>query len=175
MAGLVALESYDSLYRKYPEMISAQVEKSINDQRKAIGTIPEAETKKALGTLTEAVSRTSETVAMRAIQASWLHACGFGMLCMLLFGTFCTFIGFVLGSARLPYWAQPSGQHTRRTVVLDAGAHPRWVDWRHCRGRVRGSRRVVLAGRNRPAPARRPGISQHFAGRDVAWISVALI
>jgi hypothetical protein len=108
---LVALESYDSLYRRYPEMISAQVQKSIDDQRRAIAAIAEAETRKAVGTLSEAVSRTSETVAMRAVQASWLHACGFGMLCMLLFGTFCTFMGFVLGSGRIPYWAQPSGHN----------------------------------------------------------------
>jgi hypothetical protein len=104
---LMALESYDTLYRRYPAIIDAQLRKSLEDQRTAIAAIADAETKRALGTLAQAVCRTSERVALRLTQASWLLLGGLAMLAIIMFGSFCTLMGFVLGSGRLPYWASP--------------------------------------------------------------------
>jgi hypothetical protein len=105
---LMALESYDTLYRRYPAIIDAQLKKSMEDQRATIAAMADAETKKALGSLAQAVCSTSESVALRLTQASWMLWCGLIMLAMVAFGSFCTFMGFVLGSGRMPYWAAPA-------------------------------------------------------------------
>jgi len=109
---LMALESYDTLYRRYPAIIDAQLRKSLEDQRTTIAAIADAETKRALGTLAQAVCRTSESVALRLTQASWMLWSGLIMLAMVMFGSFCTLMGFVLGSGRLPYWAATT-EHTQ--------------------------------------------------------------
>ncbi|MET3132805.1 MFS family permease [Oxalobacteraceae bacterium GrIS 1.11] len=102
---LMALESYDTLYRRYPAIIDAQLKQSLEDQRATIAAIADAETKKALGALAQAVCRTSASVALRLTQASWMLWSGLLMLAMVMFGSFCALMGFVLGSGRLPYWA----------------------------------------------------------------------
>lgn len=115
---LMALESYDALYRKYPAMISAHVQKTLEEQRASIAVIADVETRKALGTLAQAVSRASEAVAMQRVQASLLQSCGMAMLGLVMFGALCTFVGFVLGSGRLPYWAAPVDGGSLAVVVF---------------------------------------------------------
>lgn len=114
---LMALESYDTLYRKYPAMISSQVGQIIEDQRAAIAAIADAETKKALGTLANAVSKTSESVAVRLAEASRLQSWGWAWITSAVFGVLCVFVGFVLGSGRLPYWATPVAGQGPLTVI----------------------------------------------------------
>ncbi|MBY0557695.1 MAG: hypothetical protein K2P77_10865 [Burkholderiaceae bacterium] len=53
---LIALESYDTLYRRYPGMVNAELAKSVELQRAAIATIADAETKKAIGELSGSVA-----------------------------------------------------------------------------------------------------------------------
>ncbi|WP_202981400.1 hypothetical protein [Xylella fastidiosa] len=105
---LMALESYDTLYQKYPAMISNQVGKILDEQRLTIAAIADVETKKALGTLADAVSKTSERVAVRLVDASWWLSWGWAWFAFTALGTLCVFVGFVLGSGRLPYWADPT-------------------------------------------------------------------
>lgn len=109
---LMALESYDTLYRRYPAIIDAQLQKSLEDQRTTIAAIADAETKRALGALAQAVCSTSESVALRLTQASWMLWSGLITLAMVMFGSFCTLMGFVLGSGRLPYWAPPPADYS---------------------------------------------------------------
>lgn len=115
---LIALESYDSLYRKYPEMISAEVHKCVDDYRGLARAIAETETKRALGTLADAVGRTSEAIALRLVQAKWLQWMALATLAITAFGAFCTFIGFMLGSGRMPFWAQPSAGQSFPALIL---------------------------------------------------------
>jgi len=115
---LMALESYDTLYRKYPAMISSQVTQIIEDQKAAMATIADAETKKALGTLAEAVGKTSELIAVRLAITSRLQSWGWTLLGVVSFGVLCVFVGFVLGSGRLPFWAQVTpGQGPLATIL----------------------------------------------------------
>ena len=102
---LMALESYDTLYRKYPAMISGQVAQILAEQKAAMATIADAETKKALGTLADAVGKTSESIAVRLAEPLRLQFLGWSLLGVVAFGTLCVFVGYVLGSGRLPYWA----------------------------------------------------------------------
>ncbi|RSZ55160.1 hypothetical protein HF313_23045 [Massilia atriviolacea] len=108
---LIALESYDTLYRKYPELINAHVKQSLDDQRQLMAAMADAETKRALGAMSDAVVRASEAATARAGLGLWFQWWGFAMLGLLLFGAFCTMMGFILGSGHMPYWTRPSGNH----------------------------------------------------------------
>ncbi|MCC7005965.1 MAG: hypothetical protein IT497_04900 [Ottowia sp.] len=114
---LMALESYDTLYRKYPAIIASQVEQITESQRTLMATIADTETKKALGTLAHAVSRTSETIAVKLAEASRLQSWGWVLIGFVLFGSLCTSLGFVLGSGHIPYWAENTiGQSPLRVI-----------------------------------------------------------
>ena len=115
---LIALESYDTLYRKYPAMIAGQVQEIIEGQRTAMAAIADAETRRALGTLADAVSRTSELVAIRMADATRLQAWGWALLGLVTFGSLCVLVGFVLASGQLPYWAGPRAQDDGPLQVL---------------------------------------------------------
>lgn len=114
---LIALESYDALYRKYPQMITDQVMESTRLQRVAIAEMADSEAKRAMGALAEAVGRTSEVVALQAVKSAGLQWCGIAAIGMISFGALCVTIGFILGSGRIPYWA-PAGQHENLAVLL---------------------------------------------------------
>ncbi|CEH39098.1 hypothetical protein DXO206_023075 (plasmid) [Xanthomonas oryzae pv. oryzae] len=117
---LMALESYDTLYRKYPAMISDQVGKILDEQRSTMAAIADAATKKSLGTLADAVSKTSERVAVRLVDASRWLSWGWAWFAFAVFGTLCVFVGFVLGSGRLPYWAVPTPDDGLLVTIMGA-------------------------------------------------------
>lgn len=119
---LIALESYDTLYRKYPELINAHVKQSLDDQRQQMAAIADAETKRALGALSDAVVRASEAATARAGLGIWFQWWGFAILGLLLFGAFCTVIGFILGSGHLPSWARPSDNQSFAALLFSTVA-----------------------------------------------------
>lgn len=108
---LIALESYDGLYRRYPEVIATQLRSAMEEQRGCAAAMVEQETKHALSRLADAVARGSEEVAARAVQAQRLHALSMAALTLFAFGGLCTVLGYVLGSGRMPYWTPQSGEH----------------------------------------------------------------
>jgi hypothetical protein len=121
---LIALESYDTLYRRYPDMVNAEVAKTAEHQRAVIAAMADAETKKAINELAQAVNRSSEAVALRLTQSSWMQAAGAMMLGMVLFGAFCVFVGFVLGSGKMPWWApRASGYDSLLALVFASLMH----------------------------------------------------
>lgn len=101
---LIALESYDTLFRKYPEQIAQEMAAAVTEQKALLGSIAQAEAQKALGSLAESVSRTSHALANRVAESSRLQAQGWSMLGFLGFGGLCLLVGFILGSGRVPYW-----------------------------------------------------------------------
>lgn len=118
---LLALESYDTLFRRYPAMVSAEVKRTIDAQRTAMAAIADAETRKAITTLSDAVNRASEAVAEKLTRATQLQAWGWLMLGMVVFGSLCLFVGYVLGSGKLPWWApRTAGYHSFPGLVLAA-------------------------------------------------------
>lgn len=115
---LMALESYDILYRKYPEIIASQVEKIAESQRALMATIADTETKKALATLADAVNKTSTSIAIRLAEASRVQSWGWMLIGFVLFSSLCILVGFVLGSGRIPYWAEyTTGQEPLRVIL----------------------------------------------------------
>lgn len=115
---LMALESYDTLYRKYPGMISNEVKKMADDQRALFTAMADAEMKRVLATFVDTVRTTSESLTERISGASRLQALGWALLGALTFGSLCVFVGFILGSGNLPYWAAPSpGDGPARMII----------------------------------------------------------
>ncbi|CAG9261036.1 conserved membrane hypothetical protein [Burkholderia diffusa] len=115
---LMALESYDALYRKYPAMISDHLARTLNDQKSVMAAMAEAETKKALGALADAVIKTSERVAVKRVDASRWLSWGTAWFAFTVFGSLCVFVGFVLGSGRFPYWAVVDRGESPATIVI---------------------------------------------------------
>lgn len=102
---LMALESYDTMYRKYPGQIASQVSQIVEQQRLVIAETADAETKRALGTLADAVARTSQSIASQVAEASRLQSWGWACIGFVAFGALCMVVGFILGTGRIPYWA----------------------------------------------------------------------
>ncbi|EFW77701.1 hypothetical protein [Pseudomonas savastanoi] len=102
---LMALESYDTLYSKYPALIAGQVDVVIEKQRELIAEIVDAESKKALSTLSSAVAQTSQLVAVKVADTARWQAWGWGCFGLIGFGALCLTAGFVLGSGNMPFWA----------------------------------------------------------------------
>jgi hypothetical protein len=105
---LMALEFYDTLYRKYSAVIAEEVSQIVEDQRTVMAALAEAETRKALGTLADTVSKTSESIAVRLANATRWQSWGWAWFTFSAFRSLCVFVGVVLGTARLPYWAAPT-------------------------------------------------------------------
>lgn len=102
---LMALESYDTLYSKYPALIADQVDVVVEKQRELIAEIVDAESKKALSTLSSAVAQTSQLVAMKVADTARWQAWGWVCFGLIGFGALCLTAGFVLGSGNMPFWA----------------------------------------------------------------------
>lgn len=105
---LMALQSYDTMYAKYPELISKQVDKQVEKHKSLFAEMADAETKKALSTLSTAVSEASQAVALKVADTARWRAWGLVLFAMLGFAGLCMTVGYVLGSGQVPYWAQVS-------------------------------------------------------------------
>lgn len=115
---LMALESYDTLYRKYPSMIANQVQHIVDDQRLLMASIADSETKKAIGELANRVSETSSSIAGRLADASRWLSWGWTWFAFTTFSVLCVFVGYVLGSGRMPWWAGNPVDQTAVATVL---------------------------------------------------------
>lgn len=102
---LMSLESYDTLFSKLPDQIHQQVIVTVEEIKRAARLAAEAESQKALATLARAVSETSEKISKRALDNQRLIALSFYSASIVLFGSLCLVVGFILGSGRMPYWA----------------------------------------------------------------------
>jgi hypothetical protein len=117
---LMALESYDTLYRRYPAMISAEVEKIVATQRGLIAAMAEAETQRALGGLAQAVSATSMSIAKATTDTARWVTMAWACLGLLAFGCLCMFVGTVMASGRPPYWVVVAPHQGFWVTVLSA-------------------------------------------------------
>lgn len=115
---LMALESYDTLYSKYPALIAGQVDIVIEKQRELIAEIVDAESKKALSTLSSAVAQTSQLVALKVADTARWQAWGWVCVGLIAFGALCLTAGFVLGSGNMPFWASTHQSSNPLEIVI---------------------------------------------------------
>lgn len=115
---LMALESYDTLYSKYPALIAGQVDVVIEKQRELIAEIVDAESKKALSTLSSAVAQISQLVAMKVADTARWQAWGWVCVGLIAFGALCLTAGFILGSGNMPFWASTHQSSNPLEIVI---------------------------------------------------------
>lgn len=115
---LMALESYDTLYSKYPALIAGQVDVVIEKQRELIAEIVDAESKKALSTLSSAVAQTSQLVATKVADTARWQAWGWVCVGLIAFGALCLTAGFILGSGNMPFWASTHQSSNPLEIVI---------------------------------------------------------
>nr|WP_172689307.1 hypothetical protein [Pseudomonas fluorescens]ARJ57909.1 putative mobilization protein MobE [Pseudomonas fluorescens] len=115
---LMALESYDTLYSKYPALIAGQVDVVIEKQRELIAEIVDAESKKALSTLSSAVAHTSQIVATKVADTARWQAWGWVCVGLIAFGALCLTAGFVLGSGNMPFWALTNRSNNPFEIIV---------------------------------------------------------
>ena len=115
---IMALESYDSLYRRYPTIITGEIRKVVDEQKVLIAAMADAESKRALGTLAQAVSDTSQAISSKVADASLHLAFGWLLLGLLGFGSLCVFVGVAIASGSPPYWTHQSPGESVILAVL---------------------------------------------------------
>jgi hypothetical protein len=129
-AVVMALELYDSLYRKYPEQLAAETSKAIEGARSAFAAAAAAEAAKASAVLARQVARASVAVANRmagrSIAMPWVAGAG---ATLVGYGAICLSVGVVLGSGTRPTWVRHGGGARGLDGVLDAvfGAPAGWM------------------------------------------------
>lgn len=106
---LIALESYDNLYSRYPEQLAKQMEAATERQTALLADAAKVETHRALSSLADSVLKTSVSIAKRSNGVASLQVAAWGLLGLTAFGGLCVFIGFVLASGRVPYWVGGTG------------------------------------------------------------------
>jgi hypothetical protein len=113
---LMALQSYDSLYRKYPAMISAEMAKVMEAQRVQMAAMADVEIQKALHKQTQTLSPDCFAGAQTSQLMSWAWFYG----ATLLFGSLCMLVGAVLASGHPPFWVTPNADQGLPQQVLGA-------------------------------------------------------
>lgn len=150
---LMAFESYDTLYSKYPGLIAGQVDVVIAKQRELIAEIVDAESKKALTTLSSAVTQTSQLVAGRVADTARWQAWGWVCVGLMLFGSLCLTAGYILGSGNMPFWASNLQQDNPFSIVISIlmRAPVGWLAPLICTSVI-----VISLASNRELPTKRP-------------------
>lgn len=126
---LMALQSYDALYRRMPATIGEEVRKIVAEQRTLIAQTAQAETKRAFDSLAEAVSQASVAVAATAAESRRVLAWGWAMLALLGFGSLCMVVGALLATGHAPPWLrQPAGTGVATTLFSALAQTPAgWI------------------------------------------------
>lgn len=153
---LMALESYDTLYSKYPALIAGQVDVVIEKQRELIAEIVDAESKKALSTLSSAVAQTSQIVATKVADTARWQAWGWVCVGLIAFGALCLTAGFVLGSGNMPFWALTNRSNNPFEIIV-AILMKAPVGW--LIPLISSAVVIVTLASNRQLPIKRPIIS----------------
>lgn len=108
---LMALESYNTLYEQYPARITRDIERMVSKQQTVLKSMAITETKRAHAEISSAVIEASKTIAASQTQATLMLSLGWSIFAFTLFGALCVFVGYVLGSGKVPYWATSSEEH----------------------------------------------------------------
>jgi len=145
-AIVIALEFYDSLYRRYPEELAAETSKAIAGARQAFASAATAEAARVSAVLSKEVARTSvdlaRKMAERGVAMPWVAAAGAALV---LFGALCVSAGAVLAGSARPYWASRAGGMMGLVLgapagwmafagLLPAAGYAGWSGWQRARG-----------------------------------------
>lgn len=127
---VMALELYDSLYRRYPEKLAAETAKAIEGARQAFAAAAASEASKMHARLAKQVARTSRELASkmagRSAPIPWVTA---GAVSVVVYGAICLSAGATLGHGARPFWAKHAlgAPGWRGLLGLVLGAPAGWM------------------------------------------------
>lgn len=112
--------AYDALYEQYPKRVARDLEQIVKRQQTTLKTMAITETKKAHAELSSAVVEASKAIAADQTRAALMLSLGWSIFAFTLFGALCVFVGYVLGSGKVPYWAASSQEHANLASLIAA-------------------------------------------------------
>lgn len=116
---LIALESYDSLYREYPKILSERMGRILVEAQATLAKTATLEAAKAERVLSEQVARTSVAIAKKlAERPVGLHRITAILAAIVAFGTICTMSGYMLAGGERPFWVEQSHVLSWQTRVV---------------------------------------------------------
>jgi hypothetical protein len=124
---VMALEYYDSFFRRYPAELAEYTERCIEDARAAFAAAAEREAAHVQRTLSEKVAETSVAIARRlAERPVGLHWVTMLLAAVVAFGALCVSAGYSLAAPVKPFWVTSAETLTplqrKAAVVLAAPA-----------------------------------------------------
>ena len=127
---VMALEHYDSFFRAYPEQLSAETRRCMEEARAAFALAAEREAAHVHRILSEKVAQTSVEIARRlADRPIGVHWVATGLAAVVALGSLCVVAGYNLATAsRLPWVAaeqRPGG--AARIVAAIAALPAGWM------------------------------------------------
>jgi hypothetical protein len=115
---LMALESYDSMYREYPRILTETTTRAVKDARAAFAAAAALESAKAQRMLSEQVSRTSVAIAKKLAERSMgVERVTMMLAAVVSFGAVCTVSGYCLVGAERPFWVAGHTQSGQMRIV----------------------------------------------------------
>jgi hypothetical protein len=103
---VMALEYYDSFFRRYPAELAEYTQRCIEDARAAFAAAAEREAAQVQRTLSEKVAETSVAIARRlAERPVGLHRVTMLAGVVVAFGALCVTAGYSLAAPVKPFWA----------------------------------------------------------------------
>lgn len=119
---LMALESYDLSYRRYPELLERKLDALIEKQKSTINALVQLESKKAVSSLSELIKQTTENSSSEFHGHKKFQYLSCFVLGFFLFGSLCMLVGYVLASGQTPYWL-PKTERTLFWTIASALAN----------------------------------------------------
>ena len=124
---VMALEHYDSFFRRYPAELAEYTERCIENARAAFAAAAEREAAQVQQTLSEKVAETSVAIARRlAERPVGVHRVTMLLAAVVAFGALCVSAGYSLAAPVKPFWVTGSETLTplqrKAAVVLAAPA-----------------------------------------------------
>lgn len=126
-AIVMALEHYDSLYRKYPEQLARETERAIDKSRQAFAAAAAADASSVHAAIAKhAVRELAKKMTGRSVGTAWIAAAAAGRVA---FGAICLSAGATLAGGARPFWAtRGAGAAGPRAVLgLVLGAPAGWM------------------------------------------------
>jgi hypothetical protein len=118
-AIVMALEHYDSFFRRYPKELAEEAARTIESVRAAFALAAAKEAALAQRALSEQVARTSAEIARKlAERPVGLHRVTLVLASVVAFGALCVAAGYGWASASRPFWVVSDAELPARQRLL---------------------------------------------------------
>jgi hypothetical protein len=118
---IMALEYYDSFFRRYPRQVAEETAKTIEGARAAFALAAEKEAAQVHRMLSQQVAQTSVEIARKLAERPFaLHRVTVVLAAVVGFGALCVGAGYGWAEAGPPFWIARSGEMQGAARILSA-------------------------------------------------------